>query len=64
MIKMSEKSKLFLIKNCNFDLENCLVNDILDVLDTMMLDSRTDDYEPTEETRIIADVFDDIYINN
>lgn len=40
------------------------LNDLLDFLDALMLDSLTADGEPTAETRPIERAYDDLYYSN
>lgn len=65
MVKMSVEAKRFV---CNrlpeIDLKTVKVNDLLDVLDDLMCDSLDENYNPTEETREIESVYDEIYCCN
>lgn len=65
MVKMSDEAKRFV---CNrlpeIDLKTVKVNDLLDVLDDLMCDSLDKNYNPTEETREIESVYDEIYCCN
>ncbi len=65
MLNMNESTRMFLEKNCAdipWDLEH--LNDILDRLDEMELDSLDENYNPTEATRAIIYAVDDLYVNN
>lgn len=65
MLNMSESTRMFLKESCAgipWDLEH--LNDILDLLDEMELDSLDENYNPTERTRPIIYAIDDLYVNN
>lgn len=65
MIKMSEDTRKFIQENLpEVDLETVEINDLLMMLDDLMLDSLTKDYNPTEKTRVIDCVYDEIYCCN
>lgn len=65
MIKMSEDTRKFIQENLpEVDLETIEINDLLMMLDDLMLDSLTKDYNPTEKTRVIDRVYDEIYCCN
>ena len=65
MLTMTEETRSLLEKRCPDipqDKEN--LNDLLDFLDALMLDSLTADGEPTAETRPIERAYDDLYYSN
>ena len=65
MVKMSDEAKRFVCKRFpEIDLNTIKVNDLLDALDDLMCDSRDENYKPTEETRRIESVYDEIYCCN
>ena len=62
---MSDESKKFVCdKFPDIDLKTVKINDLLNVLDDLMCDSLDKDYNPTEETRKIENVYDEIYMCN
>lgn len=65
MIIMSNKTREFL-QTHGLDIPEDLnhLSDLLDILDNMMLNSLGPEYEPTESTRLIDYVYDDLYYNN
>lgn len=65
MVKMSDEAKRFVCKRFpEIDLNTIKVNDLLDALDDLMCDSLDEKYNPTEETRRIENVYDEIYCCN
>lgn len=65
MVKMSDEAKCFVCKRFpEIDLNTIKVNDLLDALDDLMCDSLDENYNPTEETRRIESVYDEIYCCN
>ena len=62
---MTDETRAFLAERCSDipqDREH--LNDLLDFLDALMLDSLTADGGPTAETRPIERAYDDLYYNN
>lgn len=65
MLKMTDETRAFLQSNCpNIPDDREHLNDLLDYLDDLMLDSLDKDYNPTEDTRPIVNAYDDLYANN
>lgn len=65
MLNMADKTRKYIEKNCkNIPMDRAHMNDLLDCLDDLMLDSLDENYDPTEETRVITKVYDDLYYNN
>lgn len=65
MLSMTDETRAFLAELCSDipqDREH--LNDLLDFLDALMLDSLTADGEPTAETRPIERTYDDLYYSN
>lgn len=65
MVIMTVKAKEFLQKH-KLDIPEDLkhLNNLLDILDDMMLNSLGSEYEPTEATRDIERVYDDLFYSN
>ena len=65
MLTMTKETRRLLETRCSDipqDKEH--LNDLLDFLDALMLDSLTADGEPTAETRPIERAYDDLYYSN
>ena len=65
MLTMTEETRSLLEKRCpDIPQDKEHLNDLLDFLDALMLDSLTADGEPTAETRPIEWAYDDLYYSN
>lgn len=65
MLKMSDETKAFLQLNCpNIPADRQHLNELLDLLDDMELDSLDENYNPTDATKPIIYAIDDLYANN
>lgn len=65
MLKMTDETRVFLQSNCpNIPDDREHLNDLLDYLDDLMLDSLDKDYNPTEATKPVVSAYDDLYTNN
>ena len=60
MLNMTDETRDFLQSACpNIPVDREHLNDILDVLDDIMLDTLDSNYNPTEKTRPVARAYDD-----
>ena len=65
MLTMTEETRSLLAERCpNIPQDRERLNDLLDFLDALMLDSLTADGESTAETRPIERAYDDLYYSN
>ena len=62
---MTEETRSLLAERCpDIPQDRERLNDLLDFLDALMLDSLTADGESTAETRPIERAYDDLYYSN
>lgn len=65
MLSMTDETRRLLAERCpDIPQDREHLNDLLDFLDALMLDSLTADGEPTAETRPIERAYDDLYYSN
>ena len=65
MLTMTEETRSLLAERCpDIPQDRERLNDLLDFLDALMLDSLTADGESTAETRPIGRAYDDLYYSN
>lgn len=65
MLCMTDETKKLLREHCpDISTDREHLNDVLDFLDDLMLDSLDENYNPTEDTRPIMRAYDDLYANN
>ncbi len=65
MLTMTEETRSLLAERCpDIPQDRERLNDLLDFLDALMLDSLTADGESTAETRPIERAYDDLYYSN
>ena len=65
MLSMTGETRKLLAERCpDIPQDREHLNDLLDFLDALMLDSLTADGEPTAETRPIERAYDDLYYSN
>ena len=65
MLIMTEETRRLLEERCpDISQDREHLNDLLDFLDALMLDSLTADGKPTAETRPIERAYDDLYYSN
>lgn len=65
MLSMTDETRRLLAERCpDIPRDREHLNDLLDFLDALMLDSLTADGEPTAETRPIERAYDDLYYSN
>ena len=65
MLTMTEETRSLLAERCpDIPQDRERLNDLLDFLDALMLDSLTADGESTAETRPIEWAYDDLYYSN
>ena len=65
MLTMTEETRSLLAERCpDIPQDRERLNDLLDFLDALMLDSLTADGEPTAETRPVERAYDDLYYSN
>ncbi len=65
MLTMTEETRRLLEERYSDILQDREhLNDLLDFLDALMLDSLTADGEPTAETRPVERAYDDLYYSN
>ena len=65
MLTMTEETRSLLAERCpDIPQDREHLNDLLDFLDALMLDSLTADGKPTAETRPIERAYDDLYYSN
>lgn len=65
ILKISDETKTFLQSNCpNIQMDRQHLNELLDFLDDMELDSLDENYNLTDTTKSIIYAIDDLYANN
>ena len=65
MLTMTEETRSLLAERCpDIPQDRERLNDLLDFLDALMLDSLTADGESAAETRPIERAYDDLYYSN